>query len=325
MKEMESLDLITAVVYFLNIGFFSAILSRFTGANMTMLILCSLLYIGGQPVETMGIMMTYLVFMRLTMYTQGNRLDFKHFQIFKGWRLAIPAVLILISLVVYPFAALAFFLAFFISELLYSMYHKMPVQDRVAPGTLAVSALIAAVIMTAGFAAVQFIPEAYYYGIAGFAILLLCAFFWWIGQDRSRLASSWDTVLYAAFLPAGLFGFDLTDWLNDMKRTGRASRLAANLPFITLPAFLITFIAANVFFGIFSFSGLILTFFSALGIRLFGYYEMSGKGKTNLVALAVTILAAVCLFLTAPQPTGIAHVIDVFLPSQPAVNLLDLL
>lgn len=319
------MDLITAIVWFLNIGFFCAIASRFTGANTSILILSALLYVGGRPVETVGIMMTYLVFMRLTMYTQQtSRLTLKDFQIFKGWRLIIPALLILVCLVVYPFAALALFLAFFISELLLRLYRTMPMEKRMPPARLVPYAAGASVITIAGFGAVRWIPEAYYYGLAGAVIFLLCAFFWWVGQNRSRLASSWNAVIMASFLPAGLFGFDLSEWIADMKRYGNPSRLADNLPFIFLPAFYAAFVCGNVFFGIFSFSGLILTFFSALAIRLFGYYEMSGKGKTNPVALAVTILAAVCLFLTAPVPTGISHAIDVFLPAQPAMDILNL-
>lgn len=322
---MEPLDFVSAIIAFLNIGVFSAIVSRFTGANTSILILCSLLYIGGRPLETAGIMMTYLTFMRLTTYTQNERLNFKQFRLFKGWRVAIPLVLIILCLLIYPFAALAIFLGCFISEMLIRIYTKMPAEHKMAPSQLATYAVIASILMVIAFAATQFVPENIYYGIAGTVILLLCAFFWWAGQDRRRLSNGWDSVIMGSFILAGFFGFDLTDWIADMKRTISRSRLAYNLPFLFLPAFFVTFICANIFFGIFSFAGLILTFFSALAIRLFGVYQMSGKGKTNVVALAVTILAAVCLFLTAPQPIGIAHEIDVFLPSQPAVNLFDLL
>lgn len=43
---MNFLDFISALIIFLNAGFLSAIVARFTGANMTILILCSLLYAG---------------------------------------------------------------------------------------------------------------------------------------------------------------------------------------------------------------------------------------------------------------------------------------
>lgn len=321
---MDFLDLISALITFLNVGFFSAIAARFSGANMTILILCALLYAGAAPLEAAGIMMTYIVFMRLTMYTQHYPIDYKNFHLFKGWKLAVPLVFVVVGLFFYPFAALAVFLAFFISELLYRIYADTP-RDRRMPGkTLAGYAAAAAVITTGSFALIQFIPETWYYAAAGTAIFLLCAFFWWVGQNRRRLADKWDAVILASFVPAGLFGFDMSDWIEDMRRTTACSRLAYNLPFIVLPAFFAAFVAANVFFGIFSFSGLILTFFSALAIRLFGYYQMSGRGRTNLVAVAVTVLAAVCLFLTAPEPSNITHAIDVFLPAQPIANVFDL-
>jgi len=44
--------------------------------------------------------------------------------------------------------------------------------------------------------------------------------------------------------------------------------------------------------------------------------KMSGKGKFNLVALAVTILAAFLLFLTAPEAVGVTKTFDQFLPQQ---------
>ncbi len=321
---MDFLDLITSLITFLNVGFFSAIVARFTGANMSVLIMCALLYAGAAPLEAAGIMMTYIVFMRLTMYTQHYPVNYKEFRIFKGWKLAIPVVFILAGLLFYPFAALAVFLAFFISELLYRIYTEMPKDRRMPVSALASRAVIAAVLVTAGFALIQFVPKDWYYAVVGTAIFLLCAFFWWVGQSRRRLEDQWDAVILGSFLPAGFFGFDLSDWIEDMRRTNPCSRLAYNLPFIFLPAFFVAFVAANAFFGIFSFSGLILTFFSALAIRLFGYYQMSGRGKTNLVAVAVTVLAAVTLFLTAPVPTDVSHVIDVFLPTQPVANLFDL-
>ncbi len=319
------MDLIGAVISFLNVGFFSGIVSRFTGANMTVLILASLLYLGGRPVEIVGIMMTYLVFMRLTMYTQDHRINYKELKIFTGWKLWLLGILVLLCLLIYPFAALALFLAFFLTELMARVYEETDPKDRLPVSTLATYAGIAGAITTGCFAATMLIPEEYYYGISAAAILAVAAFFWWIGQDRKRLAGSWDNVIMGSFIPAGLFGLDLSDWLEDMRRHGKQSKLAKSLPFIYLPAFYIAFIAGNVFFGIFSFSGLILTFFSALSIRLFGYYQMSGKGRTNLVSLAVVILAAVCLLLTAPTPTGISEVIDVFLPSQPAINVWELI
>ena len=73
---MEDLDFITTLAYFLNVGVFSAVISRFSGAPISILVCCAVLYVGATPLETIGIMLTYLVFMRLTIYTQKNRVNF---------------------------------------------------------------------------------------------------------------------------------------------------------------------------------------------------------------------------------------------------------
>lgn len=95
---MDVLNFGDAIVAFLNIGLFSSLVSRFTGANTAILVFCSLLYLGCEPVETVGIMLTYLVFMRLTIYTQKKKLNFKHLQVFKGYKVFIPVFFILVSL-----------------------------------------------------------------------------------------------------------------------------------------------------------------------------------------------------------------------------------
>lgn len=103
------MDFVTTLAYFLNAGVFSAVISRFSGAPISILACCAILYVGATPLETIGIMLTYLVFMRLTIYTQKNRVNFKKMEVFPGWKI-IPAVaLILISLILYPLRVLPFF------------------------------------------------------------------------------------------------------------------------------------------------------------------------------------------------------------------------
>lgn len=126
-----------AIVAFLNIGLFSSLVSRFTGANTAILVFCSLLYLGCEPVETVGIMLTYLVFMRLTIYTQKKKLNFKNLQVFKGMKVFIPVLLILVSLFIYPFAALAIFLLLFMTEILAQMWAEVPEEKRATKGQLA--------------------------------------------------------------------------------------------------------------------------------------------------------------------------------------------
>ncbi len=83
------MDFITTLAYFLNVGVFSAVISRFSGAPISILVCCAVLYVGATPLETIGIMLTYLVFMRLTIYTQKNRVNFKRWKYFRDGKLSL--------------------------------------------------------------------------------------------------------------------------------------------------------------------------------------------------------------------------------------------
>lgn len=314
-KEMDVLNFVDAAVAFLNIGLFSTLISRFTGANMAMLVFCSLLYMGSEPLETVGMMMTYLVFMRLTIYTQKQKLNFKKLRVFSGFKVFVPVLLIVISIFIYPFAALAIFLFLFMVEILAQMKDSIPENHRLAKSQLISYIVTGSVLVTLSMIAVKFIPAEYYYIIGGFVGLLLCGFFYWLGQSRDRLANAWDKVVLLSFIPLGLFGFDVADWLDDMRRSTNHSRIAYNFPFIFLPVFYVGFLMANILFGVFSLSGMCITFFGALGLRLFGYYEVSRKGSANLVSIGFTVLAIFLLFLTAPEPIGVSKYVDAFLPT----------
>lgn len=310
------MDFATALISFLNIGLFSAIVSRFTGANIAMIVFCAILYVGGKPLETIGMMITYLLFTRLTIYTQNQKINFKRMNVFTGWRIIPPVVLIVLFLFIYPFVSLAVFFLFFMLEILSGMRKTMLPERKMTNGELLPYIVSGSVVLTIGMILAAFIPESIYYIAGGAVILIICAFFWWLGNDRDRLQTVWDRVVIASFFPVGLFGFDLADWLADMKRNVNRTHITYNLPFVFLPVFFVGFIMAHLLFGIFSLGGMVITLFTAIGMRLFGYYEMSGRGRTNLVALAVTAFAALMLFLTAPEPTGASQAIDAFLPQE---------
>ena len=312
---MDVLNFVDAVVAFLNIGLFSTLVSRFTGANMAILVFCSLLYMGSEPLETVGIMLTYLVFMRLTIYTQKHKLNFKKLRVFSGFKVFFPVLLIVISLFIYPFAALAVFLFLFMVEILAQMKEEIPENHQLSKGQLTSYIVTGSVLVTLSMIAVKFIPASCYYILGGIVGLLLCGLFWWLGQNRDRLSNAWDKVVLLSFIPLGLFGFDMADWLDDMRRNVNHTHIAYNFPFIFLPVFYVGFLMANLLFGVFSLSGMCITFFGALGLRLFGYYEMSRKGKANLISIGFTVLAIFLLFLTAPEPIGVSKYVDAFLPT----------
>lgn len=312
---MDILNFIDAAVAFLNIGIFSTLICRFTGANMAMLVFCTLTYMGSLPTETVGIMLTYLIFMRLTIYTQKQKLNFKKLQVFKGMRIFIPVLLIVVSLFIYPFAALAVFLFVFMLEILAKLRALVPEERRMPIGQIISYIVIGSVLVTLSMIATAFIPAAWYYMIGGIVGILICVFTWWLGQNRDRLSDAWDKLLMLSCIPLGLFGFEIFDWIDDMRRNINRTLIAYNLPFILMPILFVGFIMSNLLFGIFSLSGLLITFFGALGLRLFGYYEMSRKGKANLLSLGITVLAIFILFLSAPEPVGVSKELDAFLPA----------
>jgi hypothetical protein len=311
------LDFWTSLAAFLNIGFFPTLLARLTGANASILIFCCLLYLGTSPLQTAGIMATYLIFIQLVKYTQGNRLSLRNFRIFRGWKLWTALAVSVLALFVYPFGALVLFLLIFLLELVNRITLSIPAQDRMPANRRLVYTCVAALLMTAGLTATAFIPPDVYLYLGGIAAIAICIFFWWAGNDRTRLANVWDYVALAMFLPAGLFGFDCTDWIIDLRRKGMSNMLARNLPVIVIPAFFIGMLASNLLFDQFPVSGIVIVVFATICIRLFGYYQVSGRGRANLVALVVTVLAVFCLFLTTPHLTGVQNAFDSMMSNTP--------
>lgn len=155
---MDALNFVDAIVAFLNIGLFSSLISRFTGANTAILVFCALLYLGCEPLETIGIMLTYLVFLRLTIYTQNQKLNFKKLKVFRGFRVFFPILLIVISLFLYPFAALAIFLFLFMTEILAKMKEEVPDDRQMTTSQLIPYIAIGSVLITVSMICVKFIP-----------------------------------------------------------------------------------------------------------------------------------------------------------------------
>lgn len=303
------MEILNAIAPFMSIGLFSSIVSRFSGANLSILVFCSLIYAGTTPVETIGIMITYLIFTKLTLHTQKYPISLKRMKVFNGILILVPVFLMLFSLIIYPFAALVVFILTFMIEIMTQISMQIPVHERFSITEIIIHTAIASALMIITLFSTYYIPSDIYYISGGIVALLICIFFKWIGDDRRRLQDTWDKIIMLSFLFTGMFGFDLSDWFIDMKRI-KTSRLHKNLPLIIFPSFFVVLLASNILFGTFSLAGLCTTFFTALGIRLFGYYEMSGKGKFNIIALSITILAVLILFLTNPQPTGITKAVD---------------
>ena len=273
------MDFLTSLFTLFNIGFLSHLVARLTGANASILIFCGLLIVGATPFQIAGIMVSYLVLIKLALFTQGRQLTFKNFQIFRGWIL---------------WASLLMFLL----ELTIRLGYYVPEQLRIPLNTRILYIAIASALMVLGVTLTQYIPAETYKYLGISAALLSCGFFWWVGNDRKRFQNIWDYLVISSFFFSGLFGFEFSDWVLDLHRAEPTkNRLTENLPLIMIPAFFIAMLASNLLFNIFPLSGMVLVLFGTLCIRLFGFYMVSGRGKMSIIALAFTILAVICVLL----------------------------
>ena len=80
------MELFNILLPFFLLGFAGAVVARFTGVAISLLLLPSILYLGATPVETVVFMLTFLVYNNFTLETQNVRLDFKELTFFNGWR-----------------------------------------------------------------------------------------------------------------------------------------------------------------------------------------------------------------------------------------------
>ena len=66
------MNLLTSLLALFNIGFFGNLVARLTGANVSILLFCGLLFMGATPVQVAGIMATYLVFIKLVGFRETD-------------------------------------------------------------------------------------------------------------------------------------------------------------------------------------------------------------------------------------------------------------
>ena len=85
------MDMLWAILPFFNAGLVAAVFARFTGVNMSMCTLMTLLYMGAKPVEAVVAMLLFNVFTYFTIYSQQHLMKLKEFYFFPGFKLAIPS------------------------------------------------------------------------------------------------------------------------------------------------------------------------------------------------------------------------------------------
>ncbi len=308
------MEFLTAMLPYVNIGFFGALAARFTGANLSAIVLCCVLFLGATPIQAVGMLLTFLVFMQLTRHTQNNRLTWKSLRIFYGWRILIPVLFIALTLAMNPFYAIAAFVGFFLMEVMALLYHELPVDNKITWQQWIGKSVVGIICATVGLLILPLIPANYFYMAASVIITAACALAYYLGKHRRVLQKSWDFLVYGSYVFLGIYGLEFSDWLTDVQRPQKTA-LMRYLPLITIPVVFGTFIIANVMYGTVTLSGLIIALAATIATRLFGYYEVSGKGEFSIIALGMTLLAVICLALVQPVPVGVRDLLMMPMPN----------
>ena len=282
------MDNILSLLPFFDVGVIAAVIARFTGINLSMMVLMALLYIGGTPLETVMTMLVFNAFTYFTVYTQRHILGIKDLTFFPGVKMLIPVIITLALATFNPFLGIMLFIAFFLAETFAKMYHTMDLKSRPSRNEIIKMSIISAVLMVLGVALIRWFPADYYYILAG--VLILCfAFLMLLAGDRRRFTGIWDGILYISAFVTGISGIIADDWFFSM---------------------IVALIAGYAMYQYFSVGSLFVTVGAALTIRFFGVYNYGLHGKFSYLALGATVLAVLVFWLIQPVPTGLPEVSD---------------
>jgi hypothetical protein len=299
--------LFQALPYF-NIGLVVAVLSRFTGASMTILVLPAILYLGAYPAEATIFLLTYGLYNFITVTSQQQGISLKSFPLFPGVKALIPMVIVVAAIALTTFGGIILFVAWFVAELSTLMYRSIDKDVRPKISSLVIMCTIASAIAVVGVVAlagfVKVFPVEWYYVAAGLVIFGVTFFMWQVGKDRSLYGRCWDKFLYGAVFLNGFMGLDISDWCEGLPRE-RVTPLARVFPIVANWAMLVALTVSYLLFHYFAIMGLFAAIGSAIGIRFFGLYSFGRREGLPLLAIAIIIMAVFCLYLTQPIPIGL--------------------
>ena len=300
------MDNILSLLPFFDVGVIAAVIARFTGINLSMMVLMALLYIGGTPLETVMTMLVFNAFTYFTVYTQRHILGIKDLTFFPGVKMLIPVIITLALATFNPFLGIMLFIAFFLAETFAKMYHTMDLKSRPSRNEIIKMSIISSVLMVLGVALIRWFPADYYYILAG--VLILCfAFLMLLSGDRRRFTGIWDGILYISAFVTGISGIIADDWFFSMRRQTE-SALAKAYPIVMYSSMIVALIAGYAMYQYFSVGSLFVTIGAALTIRFFGVYNYGLHGKFSYLALGATVLAVLVFWLIQPVPTGLPEV-----------------
>lgn len=296
------MDLLAAILPFFTAGVVGAAFARFSGVNISMCMLFIFLYMGAKPVEAVATLLLFNTFSYFTTYSQNHIMNLKTLRLFPGAKIAIPILLTVALAALHPFLGVVFFIIVFLLEIFACFYAEADAKTRPAKQSIVQMSLVAAVLIVIGVIVVSFIPEDYYYILAGVVVLGYAALMWAAG-DRRKWDSQWDKILYGTTFFTGLTGIDPTDWVVPMHRNVQTA-LSRFYPVVINSATIIGLLFSFAVYRIFSLGALFSLIGAAVVIRLFGLHEHSTKGKFSYLAMGLAVLAALVFMIIQPQPVG---------------------
>lgn len=307
------MEFLVVLLPFFTVGLICSVLARFSGVTISFLLAPAILYMGAGPVEFVAFMLTFLVYFAFAQETQNARLDFENLTFFGGWKRYALVAAVLLGVAFIPFVSIAVFLLAFILELGATMYKQTPVMKRLPIPTLAklaVFSAVAAVLGVIGMNAISGAYVAYYYIVVGLGILGITGFAWYAGKNRHAMRKSWLNIWSGLCFFQGFTGIDGSDYMKGLKRSG--STTSDMFGIISMTASFVALLSLFILDRTYSMPALVSALGAALGTRLFGIYEYDNRGGFSLVATVIAVLGVLCLYLTAPVPTGFGAVDALF-------------
>ena len=300
------MDFLLGLLPYLGAGLAASIAAKATGINMSMCMLLVVLYMGATPTEAVIVMLTFNTYSYFTVYSQLHRISFKDFTFFPGVRIAIPLVLTIAAIAIQPFLGITLFVGVFLLEMFALIYKGMDPEIRPDIKSLIQMCAIASVLTTIGVALIQFFPAQWYFVFAGLVIIGYVVLMWSSG-NRSDYQNIWDKILYGAAFLTGLTGIEAADWLESQHRSTR-SGLSRCFVIVINTAMVVALLISYAIYNYFSIGALFTTVGAAVGVRLFGIHEFTGKGKFNYVTMGLAVLAVLIFYLVQPVPVGFPEI-----------------
>lgn len=302
------MEYLVALAPFLGIGIVAAIISRLTGIAISFLVVPSLLYQGATILEVLSFMLIFTLYTTLAIETDTERLDFKELTFFPGWKIAIPLIVSILLIFISPIASIGLFLFAFILELCALVYKRIPNQDKPKLSIVISNVIASGITCALGIVGARHLSADYYFLLIGLVMLALTAFAWYAGKNRFAFRSIWPQcwTLFPFFL--GAFGLEISSYGKGLTRSFK-NYIDYIIPICTIMA---AFVGTMILFASenqFSLPSLITAIGCALGIRMAGTYEFTKQGGFPILAIGLSILVVLILYLVSPAPVGLPAIL----------------